>query len=203
MITKINIDPRFNKNEFEDFLKSPVVVKVTNFTEESLTEFNRSFSEALNTGQPIIPIEIDSYGGGIHSLIGMISIIEKSPLPVMTICATKVMSAGAVLFSFGTEGYRYMHPDATMMIHDAAWGTGGKVEDMKIDTKYLDDINQQMFKRMSKHLGKQPNYIVDMIKTKNHLDWYISAKEAKKIGIVNHLALPTMEINVSLEIKIG
>lgn len=203
MRTLVNVDPRFNRDKLKEFLRPPVVVRVNKFTEETLEEFTNDFNEAINTGQPIVPVEVDSYGGSVHSVMGMVTIMEESPIPVATICSTKMMSAGAVLFSFGTDGYRYMHPDATMMIHDASYGTDGKVEDMKVSTQYVDDLNKRMFKKLAKHIGKDADYILAKIKEKNHLDWFLTAQQAKKLGIVNHLRLPTLEVNVNLEINIG
>ena len=170
MRTLVNVDPRFNRDKLKEFLRPPVVVRVNKFTEETLEEFTNDFNEAINTGQPIVPVEVDSYGGSVHSVMGMVTIMEESPIPVATICSTKMMSAGAVLFSFGTDGYRYMHPDATMMIHDASYGTDGKVEDMKVSTQYVDDLNKRMFKKLAKHIGKDADYILSKIKEKNHLD---------------------------------
>ena len=203
MRVKLTIDPLLNRDKIHEACEEPVVIRVNNFTEDGLRDFEKELNLAGNSGQPVIPIIVDSFGGSIHSVLGMVAAIENCELPVATICTTKCMSAGAVLFSFGDEGYRYMHPDATMMIHDAAWGTGGKVEDMKVDTKYVDEMNQRMFKKMAKHLGKDHDFILGMIKTKNHLDWFLSAKEAKKIGIVNHLSIPKFEVTVSLDIKFG
>lgn len=202
MRTIVNVDPRINKEKLKEFLRLPVIVRVTKFTEESLGEFVNDFNEAINTGQPIVFVEIDSYGGQIHSVMGMVSVIENSPIPVATMCSTKIMSAGAVLFSFGTEGHRYMHPDATMMIHDASYGTDGKVEDMKVSTKYVDELNKRMFKKLARHIGKDQDYILDKIKEHSHLDWFLTAQQAKRLGIVNHLRIPTMEVNISLEFKI-
>ena len=202
MRTIVNVDPKLNREKLKDCFRHPVVVRVTNFTEDSLGEFIDDFNEAINTGQPIVPVEIDSYGGQIHSVMGMVEVMESSPIPVATVCSTKIMSAGAVLFSFGTEGHRYMHPDATMMIHDASYGTNGKVEDMKVSTKYADELNKKMFKKMARHIGQKSDYILNMIKERNHLDWFLTAQQAKKLGIVNHLRLPTMEVNISLDFKI-
>ncbi len=203
MRTNLTIDPLLNRDKIHEACEEPVVIRVNNFTEEGLRDFEKELNCASNTGQPIIPIVVDSFGGSVHSVLGMVAAIEYCDLPVATICTTKCMSAGAVLFTFGDDGYRYMHPDATMMIHDAAWGTGGKVEDMKVDTKYVDDINQRMFKKMAKHLGQKQNYILEMIRTKNHLDWFLTAKEAKTIGIANHLRVPKFEVTVSLDIQFG
>ena len=58
--------------------KDPVIIRVNSFDEESAAKFIRQVGEAHNTGQPIIPIVIDSYGGQVYSLMAMISAIKNS-----------------------------------------------------------------------------------------------------------------------------
>ena len=58
--------------------------------------------------------------------MSMISDIKHSSIPVATIVQGKAMSCGAILFSFGAEGKRYMDPDATVMIHDVSSMDRGK-----------------------------------------------------------------------------
>jgi ATP-dependent Clp protease protease subunit len=166
-----------------------------------LEDFQREFNIAIHTDQPVIPVIIDSYGGEGYALKGMIATIEQSPVPVATICSTKAISCGAILFAFGTEGYRFLHPEAIIMIHDASWGTDGKVEDIKADAQILDHLNKAMFRRMAKHIGKTPDYILDLIKAHNHVDWYLTAKEAKRHNIANHLRIPTFEIEIAVNVR--
>ena len=96
----------------------PVVIRVNKFDEKSAEDFSKSVARAQNTGQPVLPIIIDRYGGQVYSLMSMISDIQHSRIPVATIVQGKAMSCGAILFSFGVDGMRYMDPDATVMIHD-------------------------------------------------------------------------------------
>ena len=101
------------------------------FDEKSAQEFSEKMSDAHNTGQPVIPIVIDSYGGQVYALMTMISAIKHSEVPIATIVEGKAMSCGAVLFTFGETGMRYMDPDATLMIHDVSSMDWGKVEELK------------------------------------------------------------------------
>jgi len=199
----LKIDPRLSFDKIDESFQPPATVRVTKFDDEAVEDFEKEFNKALNTGQPVIPIQIDSYGGAVYSLKGMISVIEQSPVPVATICTTKAMSAGAVLFSFGTEGYRFIHPDATLMIHDASWWSDGKVEDIKVDAQHLDNENKKMFRRMAKHLGHPQDYILDLIKEHSHVDWFLTAKEAKRHRIANHLRVPSFEVEISVDIRFG
>ena len=203
MRNNINIHPKLHIQKLEDVYKEPISIRVNKFDEDALAHFDSDLEEAINTGQPVIPIVIDSYGGSSYGCIGMVNLLENCPVPVATILVSKAMSAGAILFSFGTEGYRFMHPDSWMMIHDVASGLGGKIEDIKSDTKQMDELNQQIYKKMSLHLGHKQDYIGNMIKENNHIDWYLTGKMAKKHNIANHLRIPNFNIEISLNVTFG
>lgn len=44
-----------------------------------------------------------------------------------------------------------------------------------------------------RHLGHGPDYILDLIKERSHVDWFLTAKEAKKHKIANHLKIPRLK----------
>jgi len=122
MLWKRNIDKNIKTVELRS---SPVVIRVNKFDEKSAKEFAEKIASAHNTGQSVIPVIIDSYGGQVYSLMSMIASIKSSELPIATIVEGKAMSCGVILFSCGTEGYRYITEDATIKIHDvssASWG---------------------------------------------------------------------------------
>jgi len=195
------IDPRLSIDKIDDVMDEPMIVRVTSFDEEALEEFEQDMDKAHRTGQPVIPIMIDSYGGSAYGLLGFIAAVESAQVPVATVLTSKAMSAGALLFCFGTEGYRFMHPYATMMIHDVGSFAVGKVEEIKADAAHLDDLNKTMYKRASKHLGHHAEYLGKMIKEKHHVDWFLTATEAKKHNIANHLRVPKFEVKISLDVE--
>ena len=122
----------------EDLIEDlPVIIRVKKFDESAAKEFATQMSKAQNTGQPIIPVIIDSYGGQVYSLMSMISDIKHSKIPVATIAQGKAMSCGSILFSFGEEGKRYMDPHATVMIHDVSSMDGGKWKRLKLTQRKL------------------------------------------------------------------
>jgi len=179
----------------------PVVIRVRKFDETAAKEFTGLMRKAQNTGQPVIPVIVDSYGGQVYSLMSMISDIKHSPLPVVTIAQGKAMSCGALLFSFGTEGYRYMDPDATLMIHDVSSMKWGKVEEIKAGAEETERLNKKVYQMMSKNCGHPKNYFLDIIHTKGHADWFLDAQEAKKHNLANHLRVPTLKIDVDVNFK--
>jgi ATP-dependent Clp endopeptidase proteolytic subunit ClpP len=177
----------------------PVVIRVNKFDEKAAEEFSKEMAIAQNTGQPVVPVIIDSYGGQVYSLMSMISDIQHSRVQVATIVQGKAMSCGAILFSFGVEGRRYMDPDATVMIHDVSSMGWGKVEEIKADAKEVERLNQKVYKMMAKNCGHEEDYFLDIVHDKSHADWFLDAKECKRHKLANKLRIPEMKIGVKVE----
>lgn len=183
--------------------RSPITVTVNKFNEESAHQFKKDMVKAQNSGQKIIPVEIDSYGGEVYSLLKMIDVIKASSVPVATICIGKAMSCGAILLTFGAEGHRYMAPSSTVMIHDVSSGSWGKVEDIKTDAKEVDRLNQFVYRMMANNCGKDSEYFLKIVHEKSHADWYLDAEEAKKHNVVNHLRVPKMKLKFNVDATFG
>ena len=96
----VNVDEKIKEIELR---RQPVIIRVNKFDEDSAEKFQQEIGLAHNTGQKVIPVVIDSYGGQVYSLMTMISAIRHSELPIATIVEGKAMSCGAVLLSFGEE----------------------------------------------------------------------------------------------------
>lgn len=182
--------------------QDPVIITVNKFNEETARDFQAAMCAAQNSGQKVVPVEIDSYGGEVYSLLSMISSIKNSSIPVATVIQGKAMSCGAILASFGTKGYRYMDPDATMMIHDISSGAWGKIEDLKSEVREVERLQEKVFKMMSENCEQEPDYFVNLISAKGRADWFLEAEEAIKHGIVDHSKVPVLEINVNVEIDL-
>ena len=128
--------------------RAQVIIRVNKFDEESAEKFIKLVGEAHNTGQPVIPIVIDSYGGQVYSLMAMIAAIKSAELPISTIVEGKAMSCGAVLATFGDEGRRFACPQSTIMIHDVSSMEWGKVEELKASAKEADRLNEKIYTMM-------------------------------------------------------
>jgi len=196
------IDPRIKYKTIPELLELPTIIRVCEFEEKDAREFSEAMNRAHNSGQPIIPIIVDSYGGQVYTLISMIEEINASKIPVATICMGKAMSCGSVLLTCGTEGYRFAGPNSTVMIHDVSSMHGGKNEELKASAKQTDKLHNQIFRLMATNCGHKPEYFLNIIHGKGHANWYLDAKEAKKHNIVNHLKIPNFKIKVSVDISV-
>lgn len=195
-----NISPLIKTLELK---KEPIIIIVNEFTEDAANDFATAISHAQNTGQEVVPVIIDSFGGQVYSLLSMISSIRSSNIPVATIVKGKAMSCGAILASFGEDGLRFMDKEATMMIHDVSSYAFGKIEELKSDVRESERLNKKVYTMMARNCGKPDNYFSDLIHDKGHADWFLDAEEAKEHNIVQKLRIPqlkcSIDVNITLE----
>tara|TARA_B100000674_G_C37736930_1_gene867017 strand:- start:275 stop:880 length:606 start_codon:yes stop_codon:yes gene_type:complete len=191
-----NFSPLLKEAKLIDDL--PVVIRVRKFDELSAKEFSSLVSKAQNTGQPVLPVIIDSYGGQVYSLMSMISDIKHSRIPVATIVQGKAMSCGAILFSFGAEGKRYMDPDATVMIHDVSSMEYGKVEEIKASAEETERLNKKIYHMMAENCGHHKDYFLDIVHEKGHADWFLEIDDCVKHNLANHTHVPELKIETKV-----
>jgi ATP-dependent Clp protease, protease subunit len=183
--------------------KKPIVILVNDFTEKSLCDFEQDFNYAVNAKQPMIVIKIDSYGGQVHSLRGMLDLVETSPVPVATVTSSKTMSCGSFLTAFGTKGYRYASPNATMMIHDFSSAMWGKYSELVATGDEIKRLNGEMFRRLATHCGHSDmNFFLKQIHERGHADWYLDAREMKRLNLIDHIGYPKLVTEVNYETKL-
>ena len=45
-------------------------------------------------------------------------------------------------------------------------------------------------------------FFIKKIHEKGHADWYLTAKECKKLGLANHLRVPSLKVNITVDIDL-
>ncbi len=198
----LELDPKIHTNKI-DFIKEPVIIRLRDIDEDYTGEFAKKISEAHQTGQPVIPIIVDSFGGDPYAVLSMVSEIENSDIPIATIVDGKAMSAGAIIFSFGAEGHRYMSPRASIMIHDTSAGIYGKSEEIEANAKEVKRLTKKLYSMMSINCGHNKDYFEKLVFGKGRVDWYLGAREAIRHNLANHLRIPKLVTKVSVDIEFG
>ena len=199
MLWKRNIDSNIKTVELRS---SPVIIRVNKFDEKSAKEFAEKMASAHNTGQSVIPVIIDSYGGQVYSLMSMIASIKNSELPVATIVEGKAMSCGVILFSCGTEGYRYITEDATLMIHDVSSASWGKNSEIQASAEEVKRLNKKIYRILSENSNKSEKWFNKQLNEKGRADWFIESKEAIDLGLADKVGMPKLQINIKLDINL-
>jgi len=183
-------------NENDISIVKPITIRVNDIEEDKSKDFFDRFEEAENTGQNIIPIIIDSYGGDIYSLFAMIDCIKESKKIVMTICSGKACSAGAILLSCGHEGYRYITPNSSVMIHDVSSVLMGKADEMGASMKEVNRVNAQLYKILDENCGQKPGYFKEKIKKLKNVDFWLTPEKALEFNLINHIAVPNLTYKI-------
>jgi ATP-dependent Clp protease protease subunit len=203
MIDYLEIDPRIRVRNGPDLLRCDRIVHVNSFNEQSAKQFKDEFLDAHETGQEIIPIVIDSFGGQVYSLLAMVDLIKSSDKIVSTIVMGKAMSCGAVLLTCGHEGYRFAAPTSTVMIHDVSSMAWGKVEDLKVSVAECERLNKLIFGIMEKNCGLEKGALLNQLRMKNNsADWFLTPQQAKKNNVVNQIKVPKLITTVSVKTKL-
>jgi ATP-dependent Clp protease, protease subunit len=179
---------------------SPVIIRVNEFTEESAADFASKVALAQNTGQPIVPVIIDSYGGQVYSLMSMIAAIKASEIPVATIVEGKAMSCGVILASCGSKGHRYITEDATLMIHDVSSGAFGKNSEIQASADETQRLNEKIYQILAENTGKPAKWFHKKIMKRGRADWFVEPYRAIEIGISDVIGMPKLHIDVSVSI---
>jgi len=130
-----------------------------------------------------IKIYIDSYGGYVYQVLGLVGIMEKSKTGIHTICTGAAMSCGFIMLIFGHKRFCYEH--GTPLYHQIGTGFSGKVEDLEqkfVESKRLQNKIEEMTIRKTK-ISKEK---LDDIREKK-IDWYMTAKEALDLEVIDEI----------------
>lgn len=130
-----------------------------------------------------IEIYIDSYGGLVYQVMGLLNIMDKSKVPIHTIATGAAMSCGFMMLIYGHK--RFAYENATPMYHQISSGAYGKVED--IEQKYQESKRlQNKFEEMVIRKTKITKDRLEEVR-KTKYDWFMSAKEAKDLNVIDEI----------------
>jgi len=134
-----------------------------------------------------IYLYINSPGGSVYDAMAIYDTMHYVKSDVQTIAVGFAASAAAFLLSSGAKGKRFALPHSRIMIHQPSSGTRGKVTDQEIDLREALYLKKLLEETMAKNTGQKP----DKIHTDMERDYYMSADEAKKYGIVDEVITTT------------
>lgn len=133
-----------------------------------------------------IDVYINSPGGSVTAGLAIYDTMQMLSCPVRTYCVGQAASMGAVLLAAGAPGKRFALPNARIMIHQPSGGSEGTAADIHIQAQEILRIRSILNQILSKHTG-QP---LTQIEKDSDRDYFMSADEAKKYGLVDEVLLP-------------
>lgn len=128
-----------------------------------------------------ISLYINSPGGIVAAGLAIHDTIRFIKPDVSTLCIGQAASAGAFLLASGTKGKRCCLPNSTVMIHQVLGGFKGQGRDVEIHAKETMRIGKKLNELLAKYTG----HSLKKIKEDTDRDFFMSANDAKKYGIID------------------
>jgi ATP-dependent Clp protease protease subunit len=133
-----------------------------------------------------ITIYINSPGGQIQSGLAIVDAMHHIKPDVATVCVGMAASMGAVILSQGKKGKRFALPNSEVMIHQPLTGVEGQASDIEITAKHIIALKNKLYEMLSEATGKSKV----QIEKDGDRDYWMSADEAKKYGVVDTVLKP-------------
>ncbi|MDO8553104.1 MAG: ATP-dependent Clp protease proteolytic subunit [bacterium] len=183
----------------------PMVVEKSSFGERAYDIFSRLLKERIIfLGGPIesetanliiaqllflasedpkrdVSLYINSPGGSVSATLAMIDTMNHIQPAVSTVCVGMAASGAAWLLSSGEKGKRFILPNAEVMIHQPLGGAEGQASDIAITAQHILATRDRLNKMMAKNTGQT----LKKIETDVDRDFFMTAEEALKYGIVD------------------
>ena len=153
--------------------------------DHTLTDFiirMRSLLQHRKDKSAPINLMINSPGGDIYEMFGIIDYIESLNVKVNTICRGRAFSAAAIILTCGT-GTRMMSKRSTVMFHQSSSFLGGKMSDI---TAYLDNV-KSLEVTIYNMLAEKTKKDAEWWKNKMRSDCFLTATELIEIGVIDQV----------------
>ncbi|MFN0020287.1 MAG: ClpP family protease [Pirellulaceae bacterium] len=126
---------------------------------------------------------LNSPGGDVAATLAIYDTMQILSCPVATYCVGQAASGAAVLLAGGTKGKRHILPNARVMMHQPYGGVQGQISDIEIQANEIIRYREVLNQILAKHTG-QP---LEQIVKDTDRDFFMSAEEAKKYGVVDDI----------------
>lgn len=90
------------------------------------------------------------------------------------------------MLSAGAKGKRFALPNSEIMIHQPWGGAEGRASDIEITAKHIIKTREKLNKILSKNTGKA----LSSIEKDVDRDFFMTADEAKKYGVIDKIYSP-------------
>jgi ATP-dependent Clp protease protease subunit len=118
---------------------------------------------------------IDSPGGSVLDGAKLVSAIEASKTPVITVCTAICASMAAIIHQYGVK--RLMIDRSALMFHDAAGGLQGPLPQMRSRLNFFDRLTAKMDAFIAKRVGMELETFLTLLHSEIWLDAEDSTKQ--------------------------
>ena len=128
-----------------------------------------------------IMLYINSPGGVITAGMAIYDTMNLIKADVQTICLGEAASMGSFLLSSGAKGKRMALPSSRIMIHQPLGGAQGQATDIELEAKEIMRMKEMLTGILAENSGQD----IEKVKKDCERDYYMSAEEAVKYGLID------------------
>jgi ATP-dependent Clp protease protease subunit len=132
---------------------------------------------------------LNSPGGDVVATLAIYDTMQSLSCPVSTYCVGQAASGAAVLLAGGAKGKRFTLPHARVMLHQPYGGVNGQISDIEIQAQEINRNREMLNKILANHTEQS----ITKIRKDTDRDFFLSAEEAVKYGLVDKL-LPKAKV---------
>ena len=143
------------------------------------------YLESLDKDKPI-QMFVMGPGGVVTAGFAIISTMNMIKCPVYTTIVGQVASMSSVIAASGEKGHRKIYPFARVMLHQVSGGYKGNVQDVRVDYKEMEKINDLAMEHLAKCCDKD----LETLKTDCQRDAWFGPEEIVEYGMVDEIAKP-------------
>ena len=130
-----------------------------------------------------IQLYINSPGGSVTAGLAIYDTMQYIKPDVSTVSVGLAGSMAAVLLLAGNKKKRFALPNSEILLHQVMGGVSGEAVEIEITARQIIKIKEKLNKIIAKHT-EQP---LERIEKDTDRDFYLSAEEAKKYGIIDEV----------------
>ncbi|MEA2006860.1 MAG: ATP-dependent Clp protease proteolytic subunit [Patescibacteria group bacterium] len=130
-----------------------------------------------------VRLYVNSPGGSVSAALAIYDTMQFTKCDVSTFCVGLAASAGALLLASGAKSKRFALPNSEIMIHQVMGAAEGQATDIDIHAKHILKIKEKLNKILAKHAGQK----ISKVEKDAERDYFMSAEEAKKYGIIDKI----------------
>lgn len=164
-----------------------------------LAVYINSYLQFFSYSEDPVYLYISSPGGDMSAGYAIIDQIELSPFPVYTVVRGQANSMAAIIAAYGEKGHRYITKNSSMMMHSiSVVAQSESIEPHKSAVDYHD----RTYKKKVKNLAKRTLVDYKTLLSLMAETYWMDAKDAIKIGIVDKIFLPKYESYINFNHRI-
>ncbi len=159
------------------FLGSPIDDNVANLVMGQLL-----FLEGEDPEREI-NLYINSPGGDMVALFGILDTMNFVSAPVSTTCIGQAASAAAIVLAAGEKGRRFVLPNARVLLHQPHGGAQGQSSDIEIQVREMVELRNRMVDVLEEATGQTRERLVSDLDR----DFILRGDDVVAYGVVDEV----------------